>query len=186
MRRPPRWAWLVAALVAAALLAVPLGGWEHVDRADARTEQLRPGETHEGERFATAVERAEVLPVRPGSSLDPEPGVAYLAVHARLENATEQTQTPPYDHLVVAGADLGSADSVVLVRDPAGSAALQPGLAEEVAFVWQLEEGDVAPGEVVRVQVVDRDETESLVGAGTVWLFPHVGAALDLTVEGAG
>ncbi len=170
MRRVPGWAWVaLAVVVAAGLLAVPLGGWDHVDRAAAEAERLEPGEVHAADRFDTAVEGAEVLAVQPGSSLDPEPGVAYLAVYARLENATPLTQQVPTDHLVVTGAgDLGPAGSVSLVRDlDAGSFGLQPGLPEEVAFVWEVDAAAVAPGDDLVVQVVDRTETESQVSAGT-------------------
>lgn len=174
---------VVALLVLAGLLAVPLGGWERVDRTASEAERLAPGDVHEAERFDTAVQGAEVLDVRPGSSLDPEPGVAYLAVSARLENATERTQPVPSDLLVVSGAgDLESADSVTLARDPDASfPSLQPGLPDEVVFVWEVEAGSVVPGAPLEVRVVDTTRTESLVSAGDVWLFPRVGAVVEVT-----
>lgn len=186
MSRVPRWAWgVLAVVIAAGLLAVPLGGWDRVDRAAAEAERLAPGEVHAADRFDTAVEGAEVLDVQPGSSFDPEPGVAYLAVYARLENATSLTQPVPSDHLVVTGAgELGPAESVSLLRDlDAGSFGLQPGLPEQVAFVWEVDAAAVAPGDELVVRVVDRTETESQVSAGDVWLFPRVGAVVEVTAS---
>jgi hypothetical protein len=172
-------------LAGAALVAVPLGGWDRVDRA-AEADRLRPGTEHEGDEFTTRVDRAELLPVRPGSSLDPEPGVAYLAVHARLENMTDRSTNPRSDLVLVGGAgldDLTSADSVVLLADPGTLPLLQPGLPADVAYVWEVDPAVVAAGDEVRVTVVDRTASESQLGAGVAWVDPRVGATIDLVVE---
>jgi hypothetical protein len=139
------------------------------------------------EQFATTLDRAAVVRVQPGSSLDPEPGVAYLVVFARLENRTDQTQLPRSDSLVLDSdrADLVSldrVDTVQLVADPGAYAYLQPGLPTDVVFVWEIEKGLVEPGDQLRVGLVDRTSAESKVGAGTVWLQPRIGAAVDLAV----
>lgn len=181
-RRLPWWVWAAVGVATAALVAVPLGGWEGVDAAGA--ERLEPGEEHVAAQFSTSVQSAAVLPVRPGSTLDPEEGVAYLAVYGRVENMTARTQLAPSDLLVVEGAgphDLTAADSVTLVADPGGLPELQPGLPADLAFVWEIDEGTVAPGDDLRVIVVDRTASESLIGVGTVWLDPRAGAVVELT-----
>ena len=135
------------------------------------------------DQFATTLDRAAVVSVRPGSSLDPEPGVAYLVVYTRLENRLERTQQPSSD-LLVLDAELGldRADSVVLAADPGGVAELQPDLPADVAFVWEVEEGVVQPDDLLRVGVVDRTAHDSQLTTGVVWLDPRVGAVADLVV----
>lgn len=184
-RRAPWWAWVVAALVLAALVAWPLGGWDTVERDAAQAERIAPGERHDAEQFATRIDRAEVLDVRPGSSLDPEPGVAYLAVYGTFENRTDQTYAAASDLLSVRVGDrtLERADSQVLVADGSSSTQLQPGLPTEVAYVWEVDASAVAPGDGLQVSVIDRTSEESLITSGTTWLFPRVGAVVDLVAS---
>jgi hypothetical protein len=178
----------VAAVVALGLLVLvgwPLGAWDGVDREAARADLLAPGERHVGERYASRVDSAQVLAQRPGLSLDPEPGVAYLVVHGTLEARTDATDAVDRTTWVVSAGDLEltSADTVVLAVDESSVLQLQPRLETEVAWVWEIDEGDVVAGDPVRVSVVDRTAEESNLGRGTLWRLPRVGAVVDLVVS---
>jgi len=178
---------VVAVLTVAAVVAIPVGGWQHVDRADAAAEHLEPGERHVADQFATTLDRAAVTRVAPGSSLDPEPGVSYLVVYGRMDNRTDRTQSPRTDMFVLDSdqadlADLDRVDAVKLVADPGSFVYLQPGLPADVAIVWEIEKGLLDPGDELRIGIVDRTSAESQVGGGTVWLDPRIGAVVDLVV----
>lgn len=173
---------VVALLVVAGLVAVPLGGWDHVDRTAAGADRLAPGAEHRAEQFHTAVEGAELLPALPWSVLEPEPGNVYLVVRARLENATERTQSVPGTHLLLRGiGDVGVA-SRSLERDPGGDPQLQPGLPDEVLFVWEVPADAVTPGDRLEVLVVDTTRARSQVSDGDIWLHPRVGATWEVRV----
>lgn len=183
-RRLPGWARALVALVVVGALAVPLGGWDTVERGAGEVQVLEPGERHSADQYATRIDRAEVVDVRPGSSLDPEPGVAYLAVYGRVENRTDATVTPSTSLLSVrpGGRALDDVGSILLVADGSSTPDLQPGLEAEVVFVWEIEEGEVVAGDDLEVAVVDRTEIESYLTAGTTWIDPRVGAVVDLVV----
>lgn len=183
--RLPRWAQVALGAVAAVLVAWPFGAWDRVDREVARAEVLAPGEQHVGERYASRVVAAEVRARRPGLSLDPEPGVAYLVVRGSLEVRTDVTDSVDTGAWVVSAGDLelASADAVVLAADDTTALTLQPGLETEVLWVWEVEDADLGPGDPVRVSVVDRTEDASRLGRGTLWLDPRVGAVVDLVVS---
>ncbi|QIG42345.1 hypothetical protein G5V58_05795 [Nocardioides anomalus] len=184
MRRVPGWLWAALVVVVALLLAVPLGGWDHVDRADASAQRLAPGQRHVSDPFATSVLSAEVTDRDPASSFDPEPGTRFLVVRARVDNRTDRTRDATGDLLVPAGVDLGPASTVTVARDPQSrSAAVQPGLPAEVLFAWELEGDTVAPGDTLRVQVVDWTEIESRVASGLVPTDYRVGAVVEVPVS---
>jgi hypothetical protein len=184
VRRVPGWLWAALAVVAALLLAVPLGGWDHVDRADAAVQRLAPGQVHRSEPFATTVLAAQVSDRDPASSFDPEPGTRFLVVRARIDNRTDETRDAPGNLLVPAGLDLGPAGKVRLVRDPGStSSAVQPGLPDEFLFVWELEDDAVQAGDTLRLQVVDWTEIESQIRTGLVPTDYRVGAVVEVPVS---
>jgi hypothetical protein len=184
VRRLPGWLWAALVVLVALLLAVPLGGWDHVDRADAAVQQLAPGEQHVSEPFATTVLSAEVADRDPASSFDPEPGTRFLVVRARVDNRTDETRDAPGDLLVPDGVDLGPAGTVTLARDAGSrSSAVQPGLPDELLFVWELDDDAVQPGDTLRLRVVDWTEVESQLRTGLVPIDYRVGAVVEVPVS---
>ena len=177
-RRPHPLLIVVGVIVAGALIAWPLGGWDTVTRTSQQPLALNPGDALTGQQFTAVVESVELSTTEPGTGDDAEAGKVYLAVTATLTNTTTQSWLPYGTQFLLGGLDVPdldsqAADSVVLLADGDRSPILQPGLATRVAYVWQIPDGAVTPGAPVRVAIVDRTPGESELFSGTAWRDPR-------------
>lgn len=186
---------LVAAgvLVVAAIVAVPLGGWDEVELQSERLPQQRLGQPFAGHRMSTAIDDVYLSDEHPDGSTEPAPGTLFLVVIATLENMTDEPQYPLggtsfYAFTIPGYLELGTAlptldYSTRLVRDNAIFGTLNPGVPDTVAFVFVVENDLFVEGQELRLGLTDATPAEAELFDGTRWMRPHVAAEVPVTIR---
>ncbi|HXR44009.1 MAG TPA: hypothetical protein VN759_04325, partial [Pseudolysinimonas sp.] len=169
--------WVAGVIVAAALVAWPLGGWDTVVPASARIPQLAPHATHVGEQFSTRIIGATIGRADPtgyGSGND-----EFLVVTADVRNETDEPEDSFRDLLRIAGPG-DELDGLYTASDATASPVLNPGLRTRLLFAWKVPAGRYAAGQEVTFSIIDKTPFESALSTGTRWDDPHIGAQVTL------
>jgi hypothetical protein len=148
----------IAAIVAAIAVVTALGGFNDVPESKLPLVQL--GDSVDGEEIRASVTSIYLSPTRPMSDLDAEAGIQYLVVEATLENTTTRPNIFQYDVVRVAldGVIEPTAQTEALIELRTGQQVsfLQSGMSTEVAYVWQVDAADAAPGDEIFAGIFDR------------------------------
>ncbi|MCU1447745.1 hypothetical protein [Cryobacterium sp.] len=157
---------------------------------------IKPGDTYVGTELTVTVSQALLIDAFPEQNLTPEEGNRLLVVRAVVENTTTAPlRLSPVEAdsiLVVSVSGLVAVDpptNILVIDDGSDEVVVQPGVPVEVAYVWEVDEGAVAKGERIEVQLLDRVLiSEGRLTYGGVYDDPVVGVTikLDLGDVGAG
>lgn len=193
-------AWLPVGITAgvvgvAALVAIPLGGWDSVELQSAVIPEHPVGEPYRGHRVSTAIDEVYLTDEHPDGFTEREPGEEFLIVVATLENVTAEPQYPFGDRgfyaftvpgLYGLGDTVELADYWVrLVRDGTTGTRLSPGVPDTVQFVFRVDVGQFEPGDEVAIGLTDADPEEADIYDGTRWVRAHVAVEVPIVI-GAG
>lgn len=175
-------------LGAAALAAIPLGGWDEVELESARVPTIEPGATFVGTPFAVAVHSLALTDEHPDGYSEREPGMTWMLLNATFENRLEFPQRPPgsagFRAFSIEGAetDSSSLDSY-LDRDGDYLPTLNPGIVDDVTFVFPVPEHRFAGGDVVPVALWDAERQRAELYSGIRWWRPHVAVEVPVVLE---
>lgn len=157
---------------------------------------VAPSETVTGAQLDITIERSVLIDGFPEQGIVPTEGKRLLVVIATVEDTT----TLP----VTSAAGIGIADNlrpidvdgiteastpltVAILSDGTESPELQPGVPEELGFMWEVEPGALSDGQDLRVGVYDKVYTLSGdFTAGDYYDDPFVSAYVETTVEDVG
>jgi len=181
-RRPGRAAVIVGAvalaLVAAGLVAIPLGGWDTVELQSAVVPEIAVGDTFTSNRVAIRVEEAWVGGVMPDDYDTPDDGMTYVVVRAHVRNVWRDPDTGASSVLTFDALDgLPAVKRNAMVRlaaDGTFSSQLPPGVESEVLLRWEVPAASVAAGQPIAFGMIDARPDRALLFSGTAWRDPHV------------
>jgi hypothetical protein len=176
-RRPGRGAVAagaaVAALVAGAVVAIPLGGWDTVELESAAVPELALGAEYTGRHYAVRIEEAWVGEVLPDDYDEPDEGMTFVVVRAMLRNEWREPDTRAKGVLTFDALDeLPSIGRQALVRvasDGTYLSTMPPGVELEMLLRWQVPVGSVEAGEPLVLGVVDGRPDRAILYSGTAW-----------------
>lgn len=192
-------AWLPVGITAgvvgaAALVAIPLGGWDTVELQSAVIPEHPVGEPYRGHRVSTAIDEVFLTDEHPDGYTEPEPGEEFLVVVATLENVTAEPQYPFGDGRFYAftvpglyglGDDVRLADYWVrLERDGTTGTILGPGVPDTVQFVFRVDDESFEPGDEVAIGLTDAYPEEAEIYDGTRWVRAHVAVEVPVVIGG--
>ncbi len=180
----PLFWWFVAG--AALLLGVSalFGGLDEADRSAAEPPLVPVGERIVRDEFTVVVESARLMDIAPGYSLEPEAGNRYLVVTTTVTNNWRVSTTSLGDLLHLEWAEEPDATRTVRLIDDSPLAQANPGFPVNVAFVWEIPQGEREVGETARITVSARTLTEDGdVTYGSYWSDPRPTAYVDVIVE---
>lgn len=177
----------VLAIVAAGVVAIPLGGWDTVALVSARTPELAPGEEYRGQHYSVAIEEAWVGTTTPDEYDEPEDGMTFVFVRAVMRNEWREPDTDGDDAIRFAALQqLETAyDRIprVRVRSDGSAADFPPGVTSELLLQWEVPIGSVEPGEPLRLQVIDGTPAEAQLFSGTAWRNEHVAVEVEVVPQ---
>lgn len=150
---------MLAVILAVAAL---FGG---LDRVETGATSFAVGQPFDDGQYTVTVHRARLVTElsSSGFSLAPEkPGRRYLGVVLTLRN--DGTAPGRLDRaLDLSGVDNAEFVGVARMTDGSRAITLGPGLEEELAYVWELPEGELVPGDAVTVRVWRKSLREGMV-----------------------
>lgn len=160
------WQLVVVVVLAATAL---FGGLED---ADTEVTRFEPGEEFSDGQFTLAVARASLVDeIMVGTRVvvPDNPGRKYLGlvVWIRNDGSVPGNLLDEFDIVGHPGQRLAG---VFRMADSTYSARLGPGLDDEMAFVWELPDNAVVPGESVTLRVWKKKYTELMVTYGQAWV----------------
>ncbi|MGE0217552.1 hypothetical protein [Mycolicibacterium sp.] len=161
--------WWKAGVAAILAVAALFGGLDTVNTA---VTSVPPGQPFSDGAFTVTVQRATVVPeVRGGGSvLAPQkPGRRYLGVVATVRN----DGTVPWtlaNELDLRGQPDQQFVGVMRVADGSRILTLGPGLTEQLAFVWEVPETALAPGDPVTLRIWKKQFQQGYVVYGELWV----------------
>jgi hypothetical protein len=180
-------------LVAAGLVAIPLGGWDEVELQSAVVPEQPIGQPYAGHRMSTAIDDLYLTDEHPDGFTEPDPGTRFLVVVATLENLTDEPQgalgskgfysftIPGYLELDTV---LGAGDnSMRLLRDGTSGSTLSPGVPDTVQFVFVVDAGLFADGDELRIGLTDATPEEADLFDGTRWARPYVAVEVPVVLR---
>jgi hypothetical protein len=158
------------AIVTVVLASTALFGG--LDTVDTSVTTFKPGDEFSDGEFTVKVERATLVPeLRAGSTVvaREKPGRRYLGVVAQLRN---DGTTPGR---LAGELDLRNEPDNVFIgamrlSDGSRIATLGPGLAEKIAFVWELPENALAVGDTVTLRVWKKQFGQRMATYGEAWV----------------
>lgn len=184
---------IVAGVVGvAALVAVPLGGWDEVELQSAVVPEQPLGQPFAGHRLSTALDDIYLTDTHPDGYSEPDPGETFLVVVATMENLTSQPQIPlgsqgfpafTIPGLIGIDTTIPSDSWAILARDDTGGPRLNPGVPDTVVFVFVVDDELFPEGEVVRIGLTDATPEEAGLYSGTRWARPHVAVEVPVTIR---
>jgi hypothetical protein len=148
-----------------------------------RLSAVAVGTVHRGKPWDVTLTRAMVLdqaPVRLRRDRD-----RWLAIGARVEISADESRRDVADILQVVGVD-GLLDKrpadVYLLRDKASATLLQPGLVEDLIFLWEQAETAVVP-KTIEVQIFGKKQRIDTLSGRRDWMDKAPRARVVLSVE---
>jgi len=143
-----------------------------LDTVDTTVTDFKPGEAFSDGEFTITIDRASLASeVRAGSTLvaPAKPGRRYLGIVATVRN---DGTIPGFlrNELDLRDQPDKEFRSAFRISDGSPISALGPGLTEQLAFLWELPENAVEPGDSVTVRVWKKQYRELLVTYGKAWL----------------
>ena len=184
---------IAGAFAVAALVAIPLGGWDEVELQSEQLPEVELGEAVDSSRVSTAIRSIELAAEHPDGFSEPEPGMTWMVVHATIGNRLEIPQYAAGSRLfypfTIEGAlsQETSTNDVrsVLERDGSVSAQLNPGIVDDVAIVFPVKRSDFADGDTVEVVFWDATRQEADLYRGIRWWAPHPVAQVPVEIGAA-
>jgi hypothetical protein len=157
-RRLPWWLWVVIGAGSIVGIVALLGGFDDVPIE--RLPQVQLGEQFVGNEVAIQVDDIYLSRTAPVTGFDPEEGSVYLVVETTAENTT----TTPNIFIgralrVLVDGTISSTENpynVVELRTGSAVGFLQAGLPTRVAFVWQVDEDLIEPGQRIFLGLFER------------------------------
>ncbi|MDQ2697756.1 MAG: hypothetical protein M3Y46_03095, partial [Actinomycetota bacterium] len=135
-----------------------LGGFNEVPVA--KLPVIEVGQTHVGNEVSLRVDDIHLSSTAPVTDYDAPEGSRYLVIEATAENVTTSPNIFLRNALrvIVEGAVSGNDGpySVVDLRTGSGVPFLQAGLPMRVAFLWEVDEAGVEPGDDIVVGIFER------------------------------
>lgn len=183
---------IASAVIVAALIAWPLGGWDTVSLQSKTVPTVQPGETVAGQQYALSVDGLELTEVNPDGFTEPETGetflIARLTVEIQSDTAADassmaRSRDSPIAVGIVAGFGTDVDGDVRLKSDNTSSPILQPGLPTELIVVWTVPTASIGAGDEVTVSIIDRTLTENFLTLGRAWTKPRPIAETTVTVD---
>lgn len=190
-------AWLpvgvvAAAVAAAGVIAIPLGGWDTVELQSAVIPEHPVGEPFAGPRLSTAIDEVYLTDEHPDGYTEAEPGEEFLVVVATLENVTDEPQVPlgtrGFYAFTVPGV-YGLRDrlefsdySTRLERDGTNGSVLSPGVPDTLLFTFPVPRGAFDPGDELRIGLTDATPEEAEIYEGTRWARAHVAVEVPIVI----
>lgn len=173
----------------AALVAIPLGGWDEVQLESARIPTIEPGETFASAPFAVAVHSVALLDEHPDGYTEAEPGMTWMAVEATFENRLEFPVRPPttfgFTAFSIEGVELERSSRIEAFLDRDGDflPSLNPGIVDDFTFVLPVPVGRFSDGDVVTVELWDAERQRADLYSGIRWWQPHVAVEVPVELE---
>ncbi|WP_422770781.1 hypothetical protein ACN28C_29595 [Plantactinospora sp. WMMC1484] len=177
---PLRWLGIgagVAGLAASGLF----GGLDQVEKPEVPTVEV--GRTVDAGPWNVAVTGSRAVDELPTLHLGD--GKRWLAVLATIRNTDAESRAGFGDTIRlpgVAGLDDERPDQVLLVRDASRPTYLNPGLLEELAFLWEQDDRDPPPSRI-RVEVWGTTRRLDTIGDRWEWLDPECRAVVEVPVR---
>lgn len=152
--------WWKTILVVVLAVAALFGG---LDRVETGVTSFQPGEEFHDGQYTVTVQRARLLPEIDGYPLAREkPGRVYLGVVATLRN--DGIAPGRFDReLQLRGVPNAEFVGVARMSDGSRATTLGPGLEEQLAWVWELPDGQLRPGDPVTFRVWKKSLREGMV-----------------------
>jgi hypothetical protein len=120
--------------------------------------------------------------------LEPEPGFRFLAVRALVTNVSTTPVSTVKDNVLVEGLTGGEgepqADEVIRMGE-SSNPVLQPGVEQQILFLWQIPGDDIAEGSTVTVRVLDKTLRQGFLFDDS-WSDPEVTAEVPLVLDDRG
>ena len=180
-------------LVAAALVALPLGGWDEVELQSAVIPEQPLGQPFAGHRVSTAIDDIYLTDAHPDGFTEPDPGTTFLVVVATMENLTDEPQIALgsksfYSFTIPGYLDLDTSlpagdYSTRLMRDDTGGSLLSPGVPDTLQFIFVVESGQFAEGDELRIGLTDATPEEADLYEGTRWARPHIAVEVPVVLR---
>lgn len=184
---------VVGVLLAAGIVAIPLGGWDTVVLQSRIVPAHPVGETYVGNRLSTSIDEVYLTDVNPDGYTEPEPGETYLVVVATMENMRPEPEFPlgsgdfyafTVPRVLALGADISIGDyEVYLERDLTYLPQLNPGVPDTVLFFFVVADDLYADGDEIVIGITDANPEAADIYLGTRWMNPRVVADVTLTIE---
>ena len=158
-RRVPWWLWSIAAVTAAVGTITLLGGFNEVPVEKLPVIEL--GAEQPGNEVTTTITRVYLSETKPVTGYELEEGDVAVVVEGTLLNTTDRISTlgPSVVRVLLEGVinpDDAKDPSTIERRNGDANAFLQPGLATEVAWYWEVPADSVATGDEIIVGVFER------------------------------
>ena len=158
--------------------------------------EVQPEDSYTGTQLEISIVGAVLIDAFPDQGIEPDPGNRLLVVRAVVENVwdapvAQRSGIGASDNVRVEGVD-GVDDSaapfsLAIVSDGAQEFDLQPGVPEELAYIWQVPAGSLADGDVVHVNMLDKVYAAGgQVAYGERFDDPFVAAFTDIAVTDVG
>lgn len=176
--------WFLVGLGIILGVSALFGGLDDADLSARQPPVVAAGEEIVRDEFTTTVHSARLTDVTPGYSFEPEEGFTYLVVEATVTNNGLVTTISFSDLLAIDSLEEPVATRIVRLIDNSTLPQANPGVPTEIAFVWEVPEDAVAPGDTVRLTVNAKTFTrDGDVTFGSYWSDPQPSAYVELEVD---
>jgi hypothetical protein len=187
--------WFITALSSLFLVAsAAFGGLAAVPAPPLP--EVQPEDSFSGAQLRISVVGAVLIDAFPEQGIEPTPGNRLLVVRAIVENVwdapvEQRGGIGASDNVRVEGVD-GVDDSaapyaLAIVSDGAQEFDLQPGIPEELAYIWQVPDDALADGELLHVNMLDKVfAAGGLVAYGERFDDPFVAAYTEIAITDVG
>lgn len=190
--------WLPVIVVAAvlgiaAVVAIPLGGWDEVELQSEVLPEQPIGQPYTGIRLSTAIDDIYLTDVDPGDWIEPEPGERILVVVATIENLTDEptypfeSGFPPFTvpGLISFDEEPPTRDtSTIRDRDGTSGTLLNPHVPDTFVFAYRVPATLFSGGETVDIGITDAVRAEKAdLYSGTRWVGAHVAVEVPMILR---
>lgn len=181
---PVGW-WIVLGVAVVLGVSALFGGLDDADPTADNPPTVALGEPIVRDELTTVVQSLSVGDSALGAIGEPDEGMAYLVLTARVTNnytlstvtITDLFQFDEYP-------DMPPYDRVVLLADDTTLPQAHPGVPIDAAWVWSIDEDMISAGDTVRVSVMAKTLTkDGLVSYGSYWSDPIATAWVDVEVK---
>lgn len=164
---------VVAVLAAVGIVAIPLGGWDTVERQAHIVPELALGDEYVGRHYAVRITEAWVGDVLPDEFEEPGEGQTFVVVRAVLRNQWHEPDTFGDDALTFdalhAPSTTRTHGTLRVYSDGRHMTLMPPGVDVEVLVRWEVGADTVAVGEPLMIGVIDGRPEPAILYSGTAW-----------------
>lgn len=181
---------IAGVLAVAALVAIPLGGWDTVELRRDVVPELAVDEPFSSALAVTTIHGARVTQEHPDGFSEAEPGEEWLVLDLTLENRIEEPITSgglagfrPFTIAGVLEADDGGILDTIVQRDGTFGGSINPGMAERLMYTFAVPSGQYSAGDILRVGLWDAIRQEADLYRGIRWWQPRLEAEVPVVLE---